>query len=87
MKNGLRQMNHEPTRHTPNHESTLLDLVLASNPDTVKDIHNFKPALSDHDGAGFKLTFKDVQPKPQFMTIRNFKNVTATNTQPRADTD
>ena len=83
MSHSLKRMNHEPTRHSAHANSSLLDLVLTSNPEAVKEVYNFKPGISDHDGVAFKLICKDIDEKPQFAIIRDYSRVTAGNIVPK----
>ena len=55
MKITLKMMNKDSTIHSPVQYSSLLDLILMSNPDSIKEVYHFKPGISDHDGIAFKL--------------------------------
>ena len=87
LSNNLKRMNKEPTRHSPASHSTLLDLILTSDPNSIKDVTNFQPGLSEYDGVSCLLVCKDVNMKPQFHTKRNYKFTTASNIIPRVDTN
>ena len=83
--NGLTRINKLPTRHAPHCNSSLLDLVLASDPTAIKRVLNIKTGLSDHDGIICDLTCTDVEAQPQFFVYRDFTHVTAANIMPMID--
>ena len=84
-KYGLKRLNDKLTRHASNGNSSLLDLILSSDPQSFYGIDNVKTGLSDHDGVICKLRCKDVEIPPQFMVIRNYQKVSAAIIQPEVD--
>ena len=63
---GIKRLNNTPTCHFPNHKSSLLDLILSSDPQAVSNIKNIESGLSDHDGVICTLNWTDVEIQPQF---------------------
>ena len=84
-KHGLERLDKEPTRHAPNNNSSLLDLVLSSDITNIYGITNLKTGLSDHDGILCKLRCKDLEIQPQFCILRSYKEVSAANILPEVD--
>ena len=84
-KHGLERLDKEPTRHAPNNNSSLLDLVLSSDPANIYGIKNLRTGLSDHDGILCKLRCKDLEIQPQFCILRSYKEVSAANILPEVD--
>ena len=52
---GLKRLNKEPTRHSTNAKSSLLDLVLATDPQNIINTANMKTGIADHDGVVCQL--------------------------------
>ena len=76
-KYGSERLDKEPTRHAPNNNSSLLDLVLSSDITNIYGITNLKTGLSDHDGILCKLRCKDLEIQPQFCILRSYKEVSS----------
>ena len=60
VNNGLKIMNHKTTRHCVSQRSSLLDLILSSDPESIFNVKNIKTGLSDHDGLLCHINCKDV---------------------------
>merc|ERR1711954_322276 len=73
--NSLTRINKLPTRHAPHCTSSLLDLILASDPTAIKRVLNIKTGLSDHDGIICNLTCTDVTAANIMPMIDNCKEL------------
>ena len=51
----VKRLNKEPTRHSTNAKSSLLDLVLATDPQNIINTANMKTGIADHDGVVCQL--------------------------------
>ena len=85
--NGLKRLNSEPTRHMQNQRSSLLDLILYNDPQSISNISNIKAGISDHDAVICELSCKDVEVIPQFYIMRDYRDVNASNMIPLIDND
>ena len=85
VNNGLKRMNHSPTRHCLNQRSSLIDLILSSDLPAIYNVKNLKVGLSDHDGIVCNISCHDSEIKPQFFVSRDFSRVNANNILPLVD--
>ena len=85
--NGLKRLKNAPTRHAANSKSSLLDLVLSTDPQNTINIRNIKTGIADHDGVVFEMKCKDDSEAPQFYVSRNFNKINANNIIPLIDED
>jgi exonuclease III len=69
----LTQIITTPTRITDRSQS-LIDVILISNPDLVRDSGVINTAISDHLPVFATLKLKLPKPHPRFITVRSFKN-------------
>ncbi|CAB4016504.1 Hypothetical predicted protein, partial [Paramuricea clavata] len=72
----LTQMTKSPTRVTRNSES-LIDVILATNPNQVLETKVVHCSISDHDLVYAVLRPKKERPKPVYITTRSFKSYNA----------
>ena len=79
LPNGLKCVNHKPTHHSANKRSSLIDLVLTTDPEALSNVKNIKTGLSDHDGLLCWINFHDIQIKPQFYISIEFRKINAAN--------
>ena len=69
----LTQMVKQRTRITET-SATLIDVILASNTDLVKDVKVLPCSVSDHDMVYLEFDLKKDRPTPVYVTTRSFKN-------------
>ena len=69
----LTQIINKPTRITHRSES-LIDVILISNPDLVRDSGAINIAISDHLPVFATLKLKPPKPHPSFIKVRSFKH-------------
>ena len=69
----LTQMINQPTRISET-STTLIDVILASNTDLVKEARVLPCSISDHDLVYLVLNLKKDRPKPVYITTRGFKD-------------
>ena len=87
VNNGLKIMNHKTARHCVNQRSSLLDLILSSDPESISNVKSIKTGLSDHDGLLCHINCKDVHIQPQFIISRDFSKMDARYIIPMIDND
>ena len=69
-----------------NHKrSSLLDLSLSSDTQSINKVKNIKTCLSDHDGVLCNICCMDIEWKPQFFILREYRHVNASNILPLVD--
>ena len=69
----LTQMVKQPTRITET-STTLIDVIMASNTDLVRDVKVLPCSISDHDTVYLEFDLKKDRPAPVYITTRSFKN-------------
>ena len=69
----LTQLVDKPTRITE-HSCTLIDVILTSSKNNIKQTKVIPNSISDHDVVMSTLTLKKWRPKPVYVSVRSFKN-------------
>ena len=69
----LTQLVDKPTRITE-HSRTLIDVILTSSKNDIKQTKVIPNSISDHDAVMSTLTLKKCRPKPVYVSVRSFKN-------------
>ena len=81
----LVQFNKDATWFRPGKKPSLLDLFLLDNPQQVVSCSNVTNILSEHAGVLLTINIDLKHRKPQFITIRNYKNITWEKIEPLLD--
>jgi hypothetical protein len=68
----LTQLVDKPTRITE-HSRTLIDVILTSSKNNIKQTKVMPNSISDHDVVMPTLTLKKCRPKPDYVSVRSFK--------------
>merc|ERR1711954_344041 len=82
IRNNLALINTEPTWYRPGRRRSLLDIFLMNHPHHVVKCNNVHNMLSEHDGVVLELNISLEMRKPQFITTRDYREMTWANIEP-----
>ena len=80
---GLVVVNKELTWSGPGRRKSLLDLFVLDNPQLVMNCINIVNIMSEHAGVSMTINVALKKKNQQFITTRNFKNLTWENLEPK----
>ena len=80
--NDLVLINKEPTWFRPGRKKSLLDLFLLDHPQHVLSCKNVINITSKHAGVLLQMNLNLEIQKQQFITVRNYRNITWENIEP-----